>query len=92
VNAEEVAPEGRSVWGEHRAFKPAKSVAFAKSEAVSPVNPKPDDDEEVEEPTINLVSCIILLIVVTVIVGVTAEWYVQLAWLNVRELIPSSSF
>lgn len=39
-----------------------------------------EDEEEEETPSINLWSCIILLLVVAALVGVTAEWCVLDVW------------
>lgn len=62
-----------------------QSTAYPKR--ASPTDPQADDpeagtvvakeDEEVEEPQMSVAACIVLLVTVTVLVAVTAEWLVD---------------
>ncbi|GAA5968250.1 hypothetical protein JCM11641_003783 [Rhodosporidiobolus odoratus] len=66
--------EGRQVWKEHRAFKQAKSVRRRRVQLEDGLD---DDDDEAEEPTLNKWAALVLLIVVTVLVALTAEFLVD---------------
>ncbi|BGP17737.1 hypothetical protein JCM10213v2_005778 [Rhodosporidiobolus nylandii] len=72
----ETLREGRPVWGlkEHRAFKPAKSVRLQRrlEEGIDE-----EDEEEAEEPTLNKWVALGMLVVVTVLVALTAEFLVS---------------
>ena len=75
--------------GKHTMFKEAKSVrraqAAAGSQSGGGATGGPalengevfDEDDEEEQPAINLWSCIILLLIDAALVGVTAEWLVD---------------
>ncbi|GAA5856154.1 hypothetical protein JCM9279_004929 [Rhodotorula babjevae] len=68
--------DGRQVWGmkEHRAFKQAKSVQ--RQRRLEEGLAEDEEEEEVEEPTLNKWAALVLLVVVTVLVAVTAEFLV----------------
>jgi len=75
------APMQTRKLGKHTMFKEAKSVRKAQAAAGgggnSLENGEAEEEEEEEVPSINLWSCIILLLVVGALVGVTAEWLVD---------------
>ncbi|GAA5891134.1 hypothetical protein JCM5296_004903 [Sporobolomyces johnsonii] len=64
--------EGRQVWRSHRAFKQAKSVRGARQ-----MEDAVDEEEEEELPTLNKWAALVLLVVVTVLVALTAEFLVD---------------
>ncbi|GAA5839985.1 hypothetical protein JCM11251_006581 [Rhodosporidiobolus azoricus] len=68
--------EGRQVWGlrERRAFKQAKSVRRQQRRMEEGLD---DEEEEEEEPTLNKWVAMALLVVVTVLVALTAEFLVD---------------
>ncbi|GAA5820063.1 hypothetical protein JCM3770_002123 [Rhodotorula araucariae] len=68
--------EGRQVWGlkDHRAFKQAKSVQ--RQRRLEEGLAEDDEEEEAEHPTLHKWMALALLVVVTVLVAVTAEFLV----------------
>lgn len=73
--------EGLTTWTGHKILQPANSVRaqqpllVTRDSGEGSCHPDPDDEEEV--PTLNAVSAVILLVVSTVLVGVTSEWLVD---------------
>ncbi|GAA5888523.1 hypothetical protein JCM6882_008983 [Rhodosporidiobolus microsporus] len=72
-----VLREGRAVWGlrERRAFKPARSVR--RTRRMEEGLAEDEEEEEEEEPTLNKWVALGLLVVVTVLVALTAEFLVD---------------
>ncbi|KAG9081282.1 hypothetical protein FRC06_005671, partial [Ceratobasidium sp. 370] len=74
-------PTGRSIKGTGRSLKGfAMSAIGRKQPTDAESHPEPEHvevEEEVEEPQLNVVSAIILLVVVTVLVAFTAEFLVD---------------
>lgn len=67
-------------FGKHRFLRTAQSVKRADARAGVPDISKVeygDDEDDVEEPKMNVIAACILLAVVTALVGVTAEWLVD---------------
>ena len=74
VDENSIDPEGRVLFRDHRFLKAAKSVRRPRQLESAEDD---EEEEEKEECQLNLWSAIILLLVVTVLVGVTAEFLVS---------------
>ncbi|KAG0143821.1 hypothetical protein CROQUDRAFT_162805 [Cronartium quercuum f. sp. fusiforme G11] len=71
--------DGRPTFGGHRIMRIAKSVKTQNPTRITSATEDGEDQEEEEEetPTLNLFSSIGLLVLSTVLVGVTSEWLVD---------------
>jgi len=69
-----VDPEGRVLFRDHRIMRVAKSVGRPRRLETAEEG---EEEEEKEECQLNVWSAIILLVLVTVLVGVTAEFLVS---------------
>ncbi len=73
VDENSIDPEGRVLFRDHRFLRAAKSARAPRQLESA----EDEEEEEKEECQLNLWSAIILLLVVTVLVGVTAEFLVS---------------
>ncbi|KAI5481582.1 pentatricopeptide repeat protein [Pseudohyphozyma bogoriensis] len=70
----EINADGRQLWGDHRALRAAKSV---RKPRVLQEETGEEEEEEEEIPQLSLWAALILLVIVTVLVAVTAEFLVS---------------